>query len=78
MEQKVIKIGSSAGLTLSKEALRKLGVKIGDVVETNTAEEVFTAKAKKKGLDAIDPEVLKWGDEFIVKNRQLLERLKDK
>ncbi len=33
MGQKVIKIGSSVGVTLSKRMLDKLGLKLGDVID---------------------------------------------
>jgi antitoxin component of MazEF toxin-antitoxin module len=46
MEQKVIQIGSSAGVTISKETLRELGVKIGDTVETEVNAETFVIKAR--------------------------------
>ena len=76
MEQKVIQIGSSAGITMSKSTMEELGVKIGDTVETDTAKKVFTVRSRTKTV--IDPEILQWGQEFIDKNRALLERLKNK
>ncbi len=35
MVQKVIKIGSSAGVTIPKKQLQELGLRIGDEVELN-------------------------------------------
>ena len=79
MEQKVIQIGSSAGITISKGAMEELGIKIGDVVETdiNTDEKVFSVHPKA-AKSAVHPDVLAWTNKFIEKNRALLERLADK
>ncbi len=79
MKQKVIKIGSSVGITMSKETLEELGIGVGDFVETTSINGVFTAKpATPQVKPAVDPQILQWGNEFIEKNRELLKRLKDK
>lgn len=79
MKQKVIKIGSSIGITIPKESLRILGLKVGDFVETDTSGQSLVVKPEPKATThGIDPQILQWGDEFIVKNRELLKRLKDK
>ena len=79
MKQKVIQIGSSAGITMSKGTLEELGVKIGDMVETAFSNKTLVVKAPdKKNEKQVSPEILQWTDEFIVKNRELLDRLKDK
>ncbi len=79
MKQKVIQIGSSAGVTISKESLEEIGVTIGDMVETKAENGIFTVKTGAPQVKpAIDPKILQWGNEFIAKNRELLERLKDK
>ncbi|MSR70730.1 hypothetical protein EXS62_01685 [Candidatus Kaiserbacteria bacterium] len=79
MKQKVIQIGSSAGVTISKESLEKIGINIGDMVETSSESGVFTIKPSvPQEKLAIDPQILQWGSEFITKNRELLKRLKDK
>ncbi len=79
MEQKVIQIGSSAGITISKSTLEELGIKVGDVVVTATdaAKKIFSVKPKESKAN-IDPEVLTWTNKFIEKNHELLERLADK
>lgn len=79
MEQKVIQIGSSAGVTISKGALEELGIKVGDIVETviDSSKKVFSIKLKSPKT-TVDPEILSWTSNFIEKNRELLERLKDK
>ncbi|HEV8666567.1 MAG TPA: hypothetical protein VN665_01825 [Candidatus Paceibacterota bacterium] len=79
MDQKLIKIGSSTGVTIAPETLKKLGMQAGDIIETDDSNEVFSVKAKqKKTSEKIDPQVLAWADDFIAKNRELLDRLKDK
>ncbi len=80
MEQKVIKIGSSIGVTIPKNSLKELGVKVGDSVETetNAAAKTFTVKFQTSDQSPVDPVVIEWTDEFIAKNRELLERLKNK
>lgn len=79
MKKKVIRIGTSAGITISREALDILGVGIGDAVEMSTSEGLLTVKpVATQTKTAIDPQILQWGNEFIAKNRELLERLKDK
>ena len=76
MQQKVIQIGSSAGVTISKSTLETLGIKVGDVVETNTTEGAFSVRAMA-AKDSLDPAVLEWTNTFIEKNRELLDRLKN-
>ena len=79
MDQKIIQIGSSAGVTISPDALKELGVQVGDTVETDKSGGVFSVKPKqKKESGQIDPQVLAWADDFIAKNHELLDRLKDK
>ena len=46
MDQKIIQIGSSAGVTMSPDTLKELGVKIGDTVETELDADTFVIKAR--------------------------------
>jgi bifunctional DNA-binding transcriptional regulator/antitoxin component of YhaV-PrlF toxin-antitoxin module len=80
MDQKIIQIGSSGGVTIPKKGLEQLGVKVGDSVETdiNFAEKTYTVKFKSDSSPKISLEILQWTDEFISKNKELLERLKNK
>lgn len=80
MEQKLIQIGSSGGVTIPKNGLDMVGAKIGDIVETefNAEAKAFTVKFKSESKPAVDPSVLQWTNEFILKNGELLKRLKDK
>ena len=60
-EQKLIQIGSSEGITLSKKDLARLGAKRGDIlkVRVELAEEPI---AHRKLLDEYDAFVEKYGD----------------
>ena len=77
MAQKVIQIGSSAGITLAPDILHKLSLKVGDAVHVSSGAHEILVKPVKS-TPTIDQEVLVWTNEFIEKNRALLERLADK
>ena len=79
MSQKIIKVGSSAAVTLSPEVLQKLNVKIGDSVDVSAYDSSGVATLRRTGKrDGVNPDVLIWTNAFIDKNRKLLERLSDK
>jgi antitoxin component of MazEF toxin-antitoxin module len=81
MAQKIIQIGSSAGVTLSPDTLEALNVKVGDAVEMSVHQSarVLTVRPKKdRGKTSVNPDVIEWTNVFIDKNRKLLERLADK
>ena len=81
MVQKVIKIGNAIGMVLPKEAARKTGIKAGDSVELREAANgrvVFEKIAADVTNDTVRPNVVSWTNDFIDKNRELLERLKDR
>ena len=65
MTQKVLQIGSSAGITISKDTLKSLGLKIGDHVTVDVDPKhgglVVLPLRKKKD----ESEFVKWTDEFI-------------
>ena len=67
MTQKVIKIGSSAGVTIPKKVLEKLSIKIGDEVDVSVKP---TQKVRK--------EVLDWTNRFIEQYHSALKALADK
>ena len=67
MTQKLLKIGSSAGVTIPKKTLKELNLKIGDDVD-------ISIKPVKK----IERELLDWTDRFIERYRSALEALAKK
>jgi len=81
MAQKIIQIGSSAGVTLSPDTLEALNVKVGDTVEMSVhpSARVLTVRPKgDRAKNSVNPDVIAWTNVFIDKNRKLLERLADK
>ena len=80
MAQKIIKIGSSAGITLSRDTLTSIGAKVGDLVEVvvHPKTHAFSARIKTAPESAeVNPDVIVWTNAFIDKNRALLKRLAD-
>ena len=78
MAQKIIQIGSSAGVTLSPDTLEALNVKVGDAIEMSVhpSARVLTVRPKtKRDENNLNPDVIAWTNVFIDKNRKLLERL---
>ena len=77
MTQKVIKVGSSAAITLSRQAIKDLGVNVGDNVRT-------TIDSKRRRLyvepatSIEDGEVREWTQKFIARYRPALEALAKK
>lgn len=73
MTQKVLRVGSSAAVTIPKKSLAELGLKIGDTVRVavDAKQKVFTIHANT----AIDKELIDWTDRFITKYRPALEAL---
>ena len=77
MIQKVLKVGSSAAVTIPKGSLKELGLAIGDQVNV-----VVDKKSKRMIIEAaasdIDREVLDWTDSFIKRYRPALDALSKK
>lgn len=67
--QKIIQIGSSEGVTLSKKDLARLGAKRGDVLKLQV--ELASGNSKHEDL-------LKEYDSFVEKYGQTLKNLADK
>ena len=76
MAQKVLRVGSSAAVTIPKSSLDKLGLKIGDRVTVETDKK--TGSVVIKPIDKIDKELIDWTDSFIKKYRPALEALAKK
>ena len=80
MLQKVIKIGNSAAITLSKQILNNTKIKTGDkvYVELDEGTNSIIISSKEKPLKGMSPDIVEWTQKFINKNRQALEELADK
>lgn len=73
MTQKVLKVGSSAAVTIPKKSLEELGLKIGDRVSVEIDKRRLTVviePAKKS-----NKELLEWTRRFIRRYRPALEAL---
>jgi len=73
MIQKVLKVGSSAAVTIPKKSLKELGLKIGDSV-------AVTVNAERKRLTveasvSPDRELMAWTNSFIKKYKSALKAL---
>lgn len=70
MTQKLLKVGSSAAVTIPKKSLKELGLKIGDEmrVTVNVKEKRVIIEPSSK----VSTEVLDWTDRFIKRYRSAL------
>lgn len=82
MLQKIIQIGNSAGITISKDHLKALGVTIGDEIEasidTNTQQLLLDLPKKRQSKSKnskISQEFQLWLNNFIEEDKELLEEL---
>lgn len=76
MIQKVLKIGSSIGITIPKKSLKDLGLKAGDSVRVEV--DSATRSVRISPAVHVDPELVEWADNFIKEYRPALEELADK
>jgi len=76
MIQKVLKIGSSIGITIPKKTAQELGISAGDAVEFtfNKGRKQFTVEP----LASINQDLVVWTKDFIEKYRPALEALAKK
>lgn len=79
MTQKVIKVGSSAAVTMSKQVMKTLGIKIGDDVHTgiNAKTGVFEVE-KDRALNVREEHVAGLTLDVIKRYRKDLEALVNK
>ena len=73
MIQKVLRVGSSAAVTIPKKALAELGLKVGDEVVLSIDSEAKRFSVKARG--AIDPKIVAWARGFMKKYRPALKAL---
>lgn len=79
MAQKVLKVGSSAAITLPKRALDALGVQIGDSVEVFEDAKSGVVRIESHGaLTARDKHIARIGAGFIERYKKALKALADK
>ena len=76
MTQKVLKVGSSAAVTIPKEILKEFGLKIGDRVQIETDKKRRAVVLKP--FIQVDQELIDWTNGFIQKYRKALEALAKK
>jgi antitoxin component of MazEF toxin-antitoxin module len=76
MTQKVLKVGTSAAVTISKKALQELGIKPGDRV--NVEVDKMTKTLTVQPAVSIDRELLDWTNSFIKRYRPVLDALAKK
>lgn len=76
MTQKLLKVGSSAAVTIPKKSLKELGLKIGDEVRVNvnTSEKTVLIEPVQK----VSKELITWTDAFIKRYRPALKALAKK
>lgn len=73
MAQKIIKIGSSIGITIPRKSAEELGLAVGDSVE-------FSVNKEHKSIliepsVSVDAETVQWARSFIERYRPALEAL---
>lgn len=76
MTQKVLRVGSSAAVTIPKKSLKELGLRVGDrvVVDVNPEKQSVTISAAKKKNSERD-RVARLTIQFIKRYRRDLEAL---
>ncbi|HEV3245227.1 MAG TPA: hypothetical protein VG102_02635 [Candidatus Paceibacterota bacterium] len=76
MSQKIIKVGSSAAVTLSPDTLEAVKLSVGDTIDVSFHPSSRTITMRPHAHAAgVNPDVVTWTNAFIDKNRKLLERL---
>jgi len=73
MLQKVLKVGSSAAVTIPKRSLEELGLSVGDRVRV-----AVDPRARRISVEVpavVDAELVAWTKRFIEKYRPALEAL---
>lgn len=76
MTQKVLKIGSSAAVTIPQKSLHELGLKIGDRVSVEVDKKKKTVIIKESSK--INQGLIDWTGKFIERYRPALEALAKK
>jgi antitoxin component of MazEF toxin-antitoxin module len=80
MIQKVLRVGSSAAVTIPKKSLKELGLKIGDSVslQVNVASRTVSVKAIRMSKEASrQQDIVRMTSDFVRRYRKDLEALAD-
>jgi putative addiction module antidote len=77
MPQKILKVGTSAAVTIPKQVLEELNLKIGDSIQIEVDKKRRTA-VMHSHVKRVDQEVLEWTKKFIERYRPALEALAKK
>ncbi len=77
MTQKVLKVGTSAAVTIPKESLKELGLKVGDrvMVKVDRQKRMVSIRPIARELNK---ELISWTEKFIERYRPALEALAKK
>ena len=76
MQQKVLRVGSSAAVTIPKRSLEDLGLKVGDEVNVHVDSTAKTVLVRPvSALAAEDVEIARLGLRFIQRYRKDIEAL---
>lgn len=76
MQQKVLRVGSSAAVTIPKRSLEDLGLKVGDAVNVRVNSQTRTVIIQPAaGLASEDVAIARLGFRFIQQYRKDLEAL---
>ena len=79
MTQKVLKVGTSAAVTIPKKAMETLGLKIGDRVKVDVNEKTGSLSIQRtKELSSDDLRIARLTANFITRYRYDLEKLANK
>lgn len=78
MTQKLLRVGSSAAVTIPKKSLKELGLKIGDEVRVSVNPKEKAVTIRPADHVDVDTEVLEWTNRFIKRYRSALRALADK
>lgn len=70
MQRKLMKIGNSVGFLIPKSFLNELSVGIGDMVDIQ-----LSKIGEGSGKKVLNPEVIKWVNEFIEEYKPMLKNL---
>ena len=79
MTQKIIKVGSSLGMTLSKQYVKDLGLNVGDQIEVqvNNDKKLLEVRPVRR-TPAVDAELAAWTKKFVHRYQAALNELASK